>query len=393
MLDMGFAEDLEAIFDATPDDAPDGALLARRCRRGSSRWRAATCATPSGSRSAARPRPSDGAPLVRQSAYIVARAHKPAALGRVLDVEAPDRGARLLPHARRGRPARRDAQRPRLPRRGAARRHDPGPARPRDGAPAQRDRGPDRRHRRRRPRPRHRPAHARRQLRRPVGPGLLHAPHRPRRPRGPRGRRDHAGRAARAPDAQDDRARRPVSGSRSRSCRPSPTCARAGWSSRAPRSRRPLVEGDLDRFRVVVDTLAGEHDVVEIALAAVKLAHEASGQLDDDEAGDPRGPPSARPKARQRQGRAPQHDAPVHRRRPRPAASARSDLVGAIAGESSVTAARSARSRSPTASRSSRSPTSSAQEVIAALRGSTIKGKKATVRRDRTAPPRANKRR
>ena len=33
------------------------------------------------------------APRVRQSAYIVPRAHKPAALGRVLDVEAPDRGA------------------------------------------------------------------------------------------------------------------------------------------------------------------------------------------------------------------------------------------------------------------------------------------------------------
>ena len=132
----------------------------RRCRRGSSRWPAAACATPSGSRSRARPTTDEGAPLVRQSAYIVARAHKPAALGRVLDVEAPDRRARLLPHPRRGRLARRDAQRPRLPRRGAARRHDAGPARPRDGAPAQRDRGPDRRHRRRRPRPGHRPAHA-----------------------------------------------------------------------------------------------------------------------------------------------------------------------------------------------------------------------------------------
>ena len=33
------------------------------------------------------------APLVRQTAYVVPRAHKPAALGRVLDVEAPDRGA------------------------------------------------------------------------------------------------------------------------------------------------------------------------------------------------------------------------------------------------------------------------------------------------------------
>ena len=72
---------------------------------------------------------------------------------------------------------------------------------------------------------------------------------------------------------------------------------------------------DLDRFRVVLDTLTGEHDVVEIALAAVKLAHEASGQPDDDEAEIPevREP---RAKTRQRQGRAAQHDAAVHRRRP-----------------------------------------------------------------------------
>ena len=229
MLDMGFAEDLEAIFDATPADAPDGALL----RDDAAADRAHRAPPPPRARADhRRPRDDatdDGAPLVRQSAYIVARAHKPAALGRVLDVEAPAGGARLLPHPRRGRPARRDAQRPRLPRRGAARRHDPGPARPRDGAPAQRDRGPDRRHRRRRPRPRHRPAHARRQLRRPVRPRLLHAPHRPRRPRGPRGRRDHARRAARAPDAQDDRALdRPDHDREAPDA--SPTCAPAGSS-------------------------------------------------------------------------------------------------------------------------------------------------------------------
>ena len=118
-----------------------------------------------------------------------------------------------------------------------------------------------------------------------------------------------------------------------------------------------LVEGDLDRFRVVLDALTDEHDVVEIALAAVKLAHEASGQPDDDEAEIPevREP---RAKTRQRQGLAPQHDAAVHRRRPhRRRAPARPRRARSRASRAS-TAARSARSRSPTASRSSRSPTS-----------------------------------
>ncbi len=42
----------------------------------------------------------------------------------------PHGGHRVLPHPRRGRPAHRDPQRPRLPRRGAARRNEPGAARP-----------------------------------------------------------------------------------------------------------------------------------------------------------------------------------------------------------------------------------------------------------------------
>ena len=60
------------------------------------------------------------------------------------------------------------------------------------------------------------------------------------------------------------------------------------------------------------------------------------------------------------------------------------DLVGAIAGETPArAAATSAPSRSPTASRWSRCPEAAADEVIAALRASTIKGKRTTVRRER----------
>jgi ATP-dependent RNA helicase DeaD len=48
-------------------------------------------------------------------------------------------------------------------------------------------------------------------------------------------------------------------------------------SSRAALREVLLGAGDLDRFRVVVDALAGEFDLKEIALAAVKLAHQAAG--------------------------------------------------------------------------------------------------------------------
>ena len=88
MLDMGFADELEAILAATPDTRQtvlfsatlpkriDG--IARRHLRDPVRIEIE------------REQPAEGeAPKVRQSAYVVARAHKAAALGRILDIEAP----------------------------------------------------------------------------------------------------------------------------------------------------------------------------------------------------------------------------------------------------------------------------------------------------------------
>jgi len=88
MLDMGFAEDIEAILAETPQERQtvlfsatmppriDG--IARRHLRDPIRIQMGREDSAPGE-----------IPLVRQSAYVVARAHKPAALGRVLDVEAP----------------------------------------------------------------------------------------------------------------------------------------------------------------------------------------------------------------------------------------------------------------------------------------------------------------
>ena len=88
MLDMGFAEDIESILDATPAERqtvlfsatmpPRIDSIARRYLRDPIRIQIGRAATDPGK-----------APLVRQSAYLVLRSHKAAALGRILDIEAP----------------------------------------------------------------------------------------------------------------------------------------------------------------------------------------------------------------------------------------------------------------------------------------------------------------
>ena len=88
MLDMGFAEDLEAILESTPADRqtalfsatlpPRIADIANKHLKNPVRVRIDREVVPAGS-----------APRVRQVAYIVGRAHKNATLGRVLDVENP----------------------------------------------------------------------------------------------------------------------------------------------------------------------------------------------------------------------------------------------------------------------------------------------------------------
>jgi ATP-dependent RNA helicase DeaD len=89
MLDMGFAEDIEAILAEAPAERqtvlfsatmpPRIESIARKHLRDAVRIRIQA------------PRLEDaGAAQVRQTAYIVRRAHKVAALGRVLDVEAPE---------------------------------------------------------------------------------------------------------------------------------------------------------------------------------------------------------------------------------------------------------------------------------------------------------------
>ncbi|MGI9030420.1 MAG: DEAD/DEAH box helicase [Ilumatobacteraceae bacterium] len=88
MLDMGFAEDLETILERAPAERQTVLFsatlparitaIARRHQRDPVRIEIGRA-----------PVTTAGSPLVSERAYIVGRPHKPAALGRVLDVEAP----------------------------------------------------------------------------------------------------------------------------------------------------------------------------------------------------------------------------------------------------------------------------------------------------------------
>ena len=87
MLDMGFADDIDSILQATPVERQTVLFsatmparinaLARKYQRDPVRIQIGRSDT------------TPGTALVRQSAYMVQRAHKPAALGRILDIEGP----------------------------------------------------------------------------------------------------------------------------------------------------------------------------------------------------------------------------------------------------------------------------------------------------------------
>ena len=205
MLDMGFAEDLDAILEATPE-ARQTALFSATMPP-----RILSIAAPAPARPAAdhgRAREDGGRQAAARPAARLRRrtgAEARGAAARARHGE-PRLGARLLPDAYRSGHARRDAERARLSRRGAARRDAAAPARQRDEPLPRRQVRPADRDRRRGPRARHRAALARVQLRLAVRRRGLRAPDRPHRPRRPRRHRHHAGRTARAPAAAHDRA-------------------------------------------------------------------------------------------------------------------------------------------------------------------------------------------
>ena len=159
-----------------------------------------------------------------------------------------------------------------------------------------------------------------------------------------------------------------------------------------------LLEDDLESFRVVVETLTDDFDLMQVALAAVKLAHESStGAGTDDEDDIPEVRPSMeRPttnRSRPTQGKG----APARGKERRPTVdTARlwigagrkagirpQDLVGAIAGESRLSGRDIGAIEITDAFSLVDIPADAAIEVIAALSKTRIKGQRVKVRRDR----------
>ncbi|WNG25859.1 DEAD/DEAH box helicase [Cystobacter fuscus] len=173
--------------------------------------------------------------------------------------------------------------------------------------------------------------------------------------------------------------------------------------------REALVAGELDSYRSVVESLASEFDLVDVAAAAVKLLHDAQvdGQSEEEEEiplvtpPSDKGPRASRgPRSGERSGPGTRPDAPrsAKRRAPpdesfdmarlfigvgRQAGVRPSDLVGAIAGEAGVEGKRIGAIQIGDNYSLVEVPEPLADQVIAALRQTTLRGRKAQVRRDR----------
>jgi ATP-dependent RNA helicase DeaD len=377
MLDMGFADDLEALFDATPDTrqtvlfsatmAPKIAQMARRRLRDPERITIDR-----------EPSSSEGQ-LVRQSAYVVARAYKPAALGRVLDVESPTAAIVFcrtraevdqLSETLNGRGYRAEALHGGM-------------------TQDQRDRVMSR-------------------LRNEISDlivatdvaargldidQLTHVvnydvPSDPDSYTHRIGRVGRAGREGVAITLAEPREHRMlktierVTGQKI-AVETLPTVAdlhaRRLELTRAA-LQESLVANDLERYRAVVDALTGEFDVVEIALAAIRLAHEAGGGAVEDEEEIPQIAARPEPKG----WRAP--SGPTARLfigAGRSAGIRPQDLVGAITGETRLSGREIGAIQISDRFAIVEVPEQAADHVITALRSSTIKGTRPKVHRDR----------
>ena len=164
-----------------------------------------------------------------------------------------------------------------------------------------------------------------------------------------------------------------------------------------------LLEDDLERFRVVVETLTDEFDVMQVALAAVKLAHEATTGAGEEDEGDipearapierpergpSRGPGGAVPRGK---GRGPSGGGGVSRvwiGAGRAAGIRPQDLVGAIAGETRLSGRDIGGIEIADAFSLVEVPEDAVAEVIDAISRTRVKGRKVKARRDRGAAPR-----
>jgi ATP-dependent RNA helicase DeaD len=164
--------------------------------------------------------------------------------------------------------------------------------------------------------------------------------------------------------------------------------------------REAIVEGDLDRYRVVVESLAEEYDLMEIAMGAAKLLHQSNGAEDHDEDEIPNvelhtdrpelGHKFDRPggKRKPREGRRDGDQrgglmARLYINAGRSAGIRPQDLVGAITGEAGLTGRQVGDIDIADRFSLVEVPEDRVADVIKALKHTTIKGRKVVARRDR----------
>ncbi|HEX6077706.1 MAG TPA: DEAD/DEAH box helicase [Micromonosporaceae bacterium] len=387
MLDMGFAEDIEAILEGTPTDRQTVLFSATMPPRidGIARQH---LRDPVKIEMGGEPVAEGEPPRVRQTAYLVARAYKPAALGRILDVEAPSAAIVFcrtreqvdeLTETLNGRGYRAEAlhggmsqeQRDRVMGRLRAETADLLVAT--DVAA----RGLDVEH-----------------LSHVVNYNVPSAPESYVHRIGRVGRAGREGVAITLAEPREHRMLKAIERLTRQRIIVQQVPSIADLHNRrleltGAALREALLSNDLEHFRVVVETLADEFDLMEVALAAIKLAHQAqTGPVTEEEeipevttrsaadrppsrSGDKRG---SRPSTA---GRTRLYFGVGRRAGIRP-----NDLVGAIAGESHLTGRDIGAIDIADRFSLVEVPEAAAEEVISALRRTTIKGKKVTVRRE-----------
>ncbi|WP_460497581.1 DEAD/DEAH box helicase [Glycomyces tarimensis] len=391
MLDMGFAEDIEAILARTSEERQTmlfSATMPSRLDRIARRQLRDPVRIELGREAVA----AEQTPLVRQSGYIVARAHKPDALGRVLDVEAPEAAivfcrtraeVEQLTETLNGRGHRAEALHGGM----SQEQRDRVMKRVRGGAADLliatdvAARGLDIEH-----------------LTHVINYNVPAAPEAYVHRIGRVGRAGREGVAITLTEPREHRMLKAIERLTKRRITiekvPTVTDLRARRLEMTRAAlHESLVTDDLDRFSVVVEALTDEFDVMDIALAAVKLAHEATGgdveEREIPQIAEPagRGPRREGDRGGDRRSRADGETTRIFLNLGRDAGVRPKDLVGAIAGESRLSGRDIGAIEIADRFSLVEIPESSADEVIEALRRTTIKGKRPTARRERYSAP------
>jgi ATP-dependent RNA helicase DeaD len=151
-----------------------------------------------------------------------------------------------------------------------------------------------------------------------------------------------------------------------------------------------LLEDDLEQFRVVFDSLSDEFDPLNIALAAIKLAHEAMSVGDGD--AEPEIPQMTLARDKRDKGDKPGRrggrngageTARIYVGLGRAAQVRPQDLVGAITGETKLQGRQIGTIEISDRFSLVEVPIDRVDEVIQGLKGTKLKGRKATVRREK----------